>query len=91
MLLVTFHLTAHGLFLLFSALKRLLGPPKYSRVFCAKAVAIKWRHFGFDERWNFTPEFGVALVSSCLVHVTQWRNVHLCSGFEKNGNILVLT
>ena len=26
----------------------------------------------------------------CLVHVTPWWNVHLCSGFKKNGNILVL-
>ena len=57
--------------------------PKYPRVFYAKAVVLKWRHFGFDGRWNFAPEFGLALVSSCLVHVMQWRNVHLCSGFEK--------
>lgn len=57
----------------------------------AKAVASKWRHFSVRVNECFAPEFVVSLVSCCLVRVTQWRNMHLCSGLDQNGNIGRLT
>lgn len=53
----------------------------------AKAVASKWRHFRVKVDGRFAPEFAALVVSRSLVRVTQWRIMHLCSGFDQNGNI----
>ena len=49
--------------------------------------ALKLEGFCFELKRDFRPRLCVVIVTSCLVHVTQWRIIHLCSGFEQNGNI----
>ena len=56
----------------------------------AKAVASNWRHFSVKVNGHFAPDFAALVVSRSLVCVTQWWIVHLCSGFDQNGNIVRL-
>lgn len=60
-------------------------PQMFRNVF--EGVLIKWRFSCIELSGHFPPAFKVALLSCCLVRVTQWQIKHLCSGFEKNGNI----